>query len=160
MGLKKIFGKKISGDKTEIKKFFETHNNLKQLTDPEKENLAGLCTLRLLAPEEVVFKEGEVGEEMCLLKKGAIKIYKTGYLGERMLTLVSVGEFFGEMSLLDNSPRSANAKATTDSEIVVITTNNFEQLKNTYPKAAVKIMDILLKLYTKRLRETTFRAFG
>lgn len=70
--------------------------------------------------DDVLFKEGDSGDEMYLIKKGKIRITKKVQDKERLLAILDEGAFFGEMSVLDNSPRSATATAETDTELLTV----------------------------------------
>jgi len=80
-----------------------------------------------------------------------------GYLGETTIAQINPGEFFGEMAVIDCSPRSATAKAAFDTELMEMSAENFALLKKEYPSVAIKIMDLLLRLLSARLRTTTLK---
>ncbi len=63
---------------------------------------------------EIIFREGETGEEIYLIDKGEVKIFKEIEGSEKILAVLKEGEVFGEMSVLDGKPRSASAKAIKD----------------------------------------------
>lgn len=66
--------------------------------------------LRSYQRNEIVFEEGNQGSEMFIIHRGSVRIVKKSRKGEvRSLTIRGPGEFFGEMALIDNSPRSAPA---------------------------------------------------
>ncbi|HNU83580.1 MAG TPA: cyclic nucleotide-binding domain-containing protein, partial [Thermoanaerobaculia bacterium] len=82
--------------------------------------LSTLSRERRLAPGEVLFREGDAGNEMYILLSGRVMISK--YIpgaGEEALAFLERGDFFGEMALIDNQPRSADARAH-DGEAVVL----------------------------------------
>ena len=70
---------------------------------------------RALKRGQVLFREGDSGEEMFLVRRGSIVISKpvTGRV-EQVLARIGPGDFFGEMSLFDRSPRSATVQADSD----------------------------------------------
>ncbi len=67
---------------------------------------------------ETIFKEGTKGDALFIIKTGVIKVYKETRTRKKLITILSAGEFFGEMALIDGSPRSATVIAGEDSEIV------------------------------------------
>ena len=135
----------------------EEHPNFTQFSGKELEVFAGYCIDKTVKKGEQLFSEGETGSAMFIVKKGSIKILKEGFLGETVLTQINPGEFLGEMAVIDGSPRSAAAKAAVDSELLEIKQESFEKMKKEHPETAIKIMDLLLKLLSYRLRITTLK---
>lgn len=107
---------------------------------------------------DVIFKEGMPGDALYILKKGMIKVYKETKKRKKLITILSAGEFFGEMALIDGSPRSATVIAGEESDVVKLTNENFNKLKNEYPNTALKIFGALLKFLSFRIRRTTKKA--
>ncbi len=68
---------------------------------------------------EIIFSEGDTGNEMYLIKSGNVRIYKLTGRIQHTLAVLKEGNFFGEMAILDQSPRSASAEASTDVELVI-----------------------------------------
>ena len=99
-------------------KELEQHPNFARFSAAELKALSGHCVLKALPGGKVLFNEGEVGQAMFIVKKGGIKILKMGYLGETVIGEVKVGEFFGEMAVIDGSPRMATARAAADTELL------------------------------------------
>jgi CRP/FNR family transcriptional regulator/CRP/FNR family cyclic AMP-dependent transcriptional regulator len=79
---------------------------------------------------ETIFYEGDPGAEMFIVRSGQIKILTTSADGKEMILGVLLpGDFFGEMSLLDNQPRSAMAVATAkETELLIIRQEDFLKL--------------------------------
>ncbi|MDX6765385.1 MAG: cyclic nucleotide-binding domain-containing protein [Candidatus Methylacidiphilales bacterium] len=101
---------------------------------------------------DFIFQKGEPGELMYIIKKGTVDIM----LGEKLVETLGPDEFFGEMALIDNQPRSANAIARTDCEIEAITAKRFQFRVQEMPFFAIKVM----KVMAQRLRNTTERSLG
>jgi len=75
---------------------------------------------------QVIFLEDEFGDVFFLILSGKIKVTKISPDGQEIiLSILTSGDFFGEMSLLDNEPRSATAIAAEDSELIVLKQKNF-----------------------------------
>ena len=90
---------------------------------------------------EAVFKENEDGTSMYIIRKGEVKACKAAPDGERMtLTLMKDGEIFGEMSFLDERPRSATIIAISNTEAYWIDKHDFEKLVDTHPRMVYKIL--------------------
>ena len=108
--------------------------------------------LRVYSRDEVVFEEGEQGEEMFIIYRGKVKIAKRSNKGdEKTLALLERGEFFGEMALIDNAPRSASAIAKEDgTELIILDKPKFTYMVQQLPDFSLAIMRKL----AQRLRET------
>jgi CRP-like cAMP-binding protein len=98
---------------------------------------------------EVIFKEGDIGNEMYIIQVGKVKISKQIKDVEKVLTILGPGDFFGEMAIIDKDVRSATATVLENSKILALTTEVFELHMQTNPKIVKKI----LKNLTMRLRE-------
>jgi CRP/FNR family transcriptional regulator, cyclic AMP receptor protein len=95
---------------------------------------------------EVIFEEGSFGSEMYVLRSGRVKIYRTSGEGEIELDIIEPGEFFGEMALVDNAPRSANACALEDdTSLIALDKDKFLFLVSHQPTFALVIMHVLCK---------------
>jgi CRP-like cAMP-binding protein len=97
---------------------------------------------------QVIFKEGEAGECMFIIHEGEVRITKKVQDKETTLAIFGPGEFFGEMAIIDNEPRSASATSAGDSKIIILNREVFENQIKSNPKI---IMSILKKM-SKRLR--------
>ncbi|PZA07401.1 MULTISPECIES: Crp/Fnr family transcriptional regulator [unclassified Meiothermus] len=97
-----------------------------------------------------VFKAGDLGSALYVVQQGRVRIFRT-YLDdrERVFAFLGPGEVFGEMSLLDDEPRSASAEVVTDSVLLVLYREAYQSLIRRYPQVAHNIAGIL----AKRLRE-------
>ena len=86
--------------------------------------------VRDLPASEVVFREGEPGDVMFVIQTGRVRISKNVANGERVLATLGPGEFFGEMAILNDKPRTATAVITEDgpAKVLVIDAKRFEQM--------------------------------
>lgn len=100
--------------------------------------------------EEFVFREGELGTEMFIVHEGRIEILKELQGELRQLAVLEKGDFFGEMSLLEDLPRTASARALTACSLLRINGATFDQMLRANPEIAVRMMRKL----SRRLRET------
>ena len=102
-----------------------------------------------------VFKETEIGDAMFVVLDGTIKIIKM-VTGNKFKTLVAmgVGEFFGEMALLDGNPRSASAVAHGTARVLRIGRDEFSALMSENPYLGLKVVIRLARNLTERLRKT------
>ena len=76
------------------------------------QEIAGGVNIIRMAPDQVIFREGDAGNALYLVGEGSVKISKSGRGGQQeTLGFIEQGNFFGEMALLDGQPRSAMATA-------------------------------------------------
>src|SRR5437660_9679359 len=97
----------------------------------------------------VLFKEGEPGKEMYVVQSGKVNITKRVRDTEKILATLGAGEFFGEMSILNNKPRSAGATIAEDAKLLVIDPRTFEAMLRGNAEIAVR----LIKKLGERLQE-------
>jgi PAS domain S-box-containing protein len=96
-----------------------------------------------------VFKEGDSGDGLYLVLEGRVQIAVPGGKGERrVLAHVEAGDFFGEMAVVDNEPRSASAVAEVDSQLLFIPSSAVLGVLERSPRLAV----ILVREFSRRLR--------
>jgi len=99
---------------------------------------------------DYVFREGELGTEMYIINEGKVEILNQVGDEEQVLAILEKGDFFGEMSVLEDLPRAASARAATDIRLLQINGSTFDQLLQGNPEIAVRMMRKL----SRRLRET------
>jgi CRP-like cAMP-binding protein len=100
-----------------------------ELDDRELETVAALAKSRRYAKDDVVMHADESGDVFCLIKEGHVKVTMISPEGkEIILNMLGPGDFFGEMALLDDEPRSATVVATESLEVWTIWRNDFLQL--------------------------------
>jgi CRP/FNR family cyclic AMP-dependent transcriptional regulator len=104
---------------------------------------------RIYKPGEAIFHEGEAGEAMFIIQEGEVRIHKRVRDRETTLAVLKAGDFFGEMAIIDQEPRSASATAGEEAKILVLSKDIFESQIKTNPKI---IMAILRKM-SERLRQ-------
>jgi len=98
----------------------------------------------------VLFHEGDKGEEMFIIQSGKVKISKRIRGVEKTLATLEKGEFFGEMAILNDKPRSATAETLEKCEMLVIDRKTFDALIRGNSEIAVRF----IKRLADRLRET------
>lgn len=96
---------------------------------------------------EILFKEGEAGQDMFVLLEGSLRICKD----HRFITTLSPVDYIGEMAIIDNKPRSATVEALTPSLLLKISTVDFQKYLAGRPLALVSVM----KRLTWRIRRDT-----
>jgi CRP-like cAMP-binding protein len=101
------------------------------------------------ASGEVIFAEGSEGDFMYVVRSGDVEIERDG----KVIETLSAGGIFGEMALIDGSPRSATARAKTDAELAPINEKSFLFLVHETPFFAIAVMRTL----AERLRRSASR---
>ena len=103
--------------------------------------------IRSFAAGQTIFAQGDAGDCMYAVLEGEIAIQKNGTTLER----VAAGGVFGEMALIDQSPRSASAVAMSECKVVAVGQKRFTYLVQQTPYFALEIMHVL----AERLRRET-----
>lgn len=106
---------------------------------------------------EKIFSEGDAGDAWFVLYRGAVEVLKHGKDGEKRITELEPQACFGEISILDGSPRSATIRATEDSIVFRVTRDSFDALINDDHLVAYKLIRQMAILLAKRQRTTTYR---
>ena len=102
------------------------------------------------AAGEYVFEEGDLGTEMFIIQSGQVEILKRLQGSDTRLAVLEKGDFFGEMSLLEDLPRAASARALSDLKLLEIGGATFDQMLRSNPEIAIRI----LRKLSRRLRQT------
>src|SRR6185503_7347808 len=109
--------------------FFRKFALFAELDDKELAAIAAVAKTRHYAKDDVVFHADESGDVFCLIREGQVKVTMISPEGkEIILSLLGPGDFFGEMALLDDEPRSATVIATEPLEVVTIWRTDFLSL--------------------------------
>ncbi len=110
---------------------------------------------RVYKKNEPIIRMGDPGLGMYIIVKGSVEIIEEKKNGEnRILAKLNHGSFFGDLALLDESPRSASAIATEDCDIIGFFRPDFLDLLNRKPKLGIKVLFALAKTIGERLRRT------
>jgi CRP-like cAMP-binding protein len=123
------------------------------LASEDLDALAGRMTERTFKQGEIVFKQGDKGSSMYVVLSGAVQIFLPGGGPEDPRVILKdarTGEYFGELSLFDDKPRSASVEATVDTVLLELTRDAFGDHLSRSKNAA---MTILAEM-AERLRET------
>lgn len=107
-------------------------------------------------PNTVLFSEGERNQTLAILVSGQVEIYKAGLDNIRKaIAKVNSPQTFGEMSLIDGQPRSAEVVAVIPSICLLLTRDKFTEMAERQPKVAFKVLWKISSLISQRLRQTS-----
>jgi CRP/FNR family cyclic AMP-dependent transcriptional regulator len=102
-----------------------------------------------------LFQFGDPGDKLFIILEGKVRISReVAGMGEEALAVLGAGEVFGEMSLLDESPRSADARVHERCRMLVITKEAFDDLLFLYKELAYEVLWNCVRILSTRLRET------
>lgn len=102
------------------------------LSEEQHQQITEHITLEYFPEGYVLFKEGDVGDALYLVKSGKVQITKQ----DKVLAELIEGDFFGEMALMDAAPRNANAILLEDSELFRLNKSDFDRLLEKNPDIA------------------------
>ena len=122
-----------------------------ELSDDDLREIVKLAVRQVYKKDNMILIEEEIGSTIFIILDGRVKISRISDDGrEVILSILSEGDFFGEMSILDGQNRSANVVTLDDSKIMVIRREDFLQMLHDYPQIAIN----LLKELAQRLRRS------
>jgi CRP-like cAMP-binding protein len=125
------------------------------LTDEELKKISGIIVKEKHAANSVLFREGDKGDKFYIILKGSVRISQTiSGAGEEALTILEKGDYLGEMALIEDAPRSADAIIHEDSELLVISKQDFDELLFFEKDIAYKMLWAFVRTLSARLRET------
>ncbi len=120
------------------------------LNDDDRANLAEAIDLRPLAAGHTLFKVGEPGEALYVVRSGEIELFIRDTAGQRIaLAIAGPGEMFGELALLDSGPRTATAIAISDAELLELDRDDLLLLFQRSPAAALRLLAAMGRMTRK-----------
>lgn len=124
-------------------------------TPDEISVFSSIISDKTIAAGMTVFIEGMPGESLFLVAEGTIRISKMLAEGEeKTLVVLGADDFFGEMAILDGSPRSATARVVENAKLLLLKKSDFEKLCDENPKVGLKFIRNIVKVFTGRVRES------
>jgi len=127
-------------------------DTLEAISDEDLLVLHGALKKRKFRAGEMIFAKGDTSSAMYLVQSGLVNVFLPGEQSSRIsLKDISAGEFFGELSMFDEKPRSASAVAVTDTVLLELEQETLEKFLNQRPYVAIS----MLRSMSERLRETT-----
>ncbi len=129
------------------------------LSAKELRLLAAFSVEELYNRDELIFREGDVGDRLYIILDGKVRITKhIPGAGEEALAILGKGDFFGEMALIDNEPRSADAKAHANgTTVLTISREVLNEILSVDIESAYQFLSIMCRILTQRLREINLK---
>lgn len=153
----KFFKKVFFDDASQRRKaFLKGLEIFSELTDREVSLLANALHARTYHAGETIFVEGDIGRALFILESGQVELTKAdGAAGPRKIYTIQPGEFFGEMALLEQLPRSASAVAAERAHLYLLYRTKLDDLLIHQPRIGVTVMSHLARVLSARLRRAT-----
>ncbi len=159
LSMQKVFrGEYGSGESLKQKTDYLRHVHLfNELTEADLGTLAVVCFQQSFDQGHILFAEGEPGDALYLVTSGAVRLVKSSPRGEQELAVMGTGDFFGEMALVDQSPRSATAIVQRHGTLLVLPKAQLDRLLEGDHEFALKLYKIFTKTLCERLRHANVK---
>ena len=125
---------------------------LANLTDDQLARFAEFMEVERVPQFSVIVKQGDHGNTMFLILEGELRVRITTMGKESILATLSIGDFFGDISLFDHGPRSADVVANSDSVLLKISSDAFNNLAKAAPEIATPFLLAIGRTLTARIR--------
>jgi len=129
----------------------------RNLDETERAQILIIGQVKSYAADQVIFREGDAGDGLFIVVKGSVRISKRSATGEEALAVLEPHAFFGEMALIDFSPRAADAIANEATDLFFIPLKDLRTLIESHHQIALKVLYALCEALAQRLRETNER---
>ncbi len=124
--------------------FLKSIDLFSQIPGEDLAQVALISTEENREPGEEIFAEGEAGDALYLVLDGKVRVHRN----DRVIAELGERECFGEMAILDAAPRSATVTAVSDSNLLKISREDFQEIMSEKPEIALGIIKVL----SRRLR--------
>ena len=138
---------------TEISKLWMASPLFTQIPERICRELVSTMHLRQYEPGEPIFKAGERGAGAVIIRSGTVSVRA----GNQELSQLERGDFFGEIALVANEPRTADAISLTKTELVFFLQTDLTEWKEHSPKHGAQFVTNLARVLATRLRESNER---
>jgi hypothetical protein len=126
--------------------------NLADLTDAQIERFSQYMEQVRVSQWTQIVKQGDRGDSMFLILEGELRVRLVAGGKETILATLGPGDFFGDISLFDHGPRSADVVANVDSIVLKISAADFEKVAREAPEVAAPFLISTVKTLTARIR--------
>ncbi len=136
----------------------ERNSLFRGLPRETRAHIVSLATRRVYEDGTIIFMRGDPGDSLCGVATGRVRISASGPGGKEVfLNVMEPGDAFGEIALLDGSPRTATATAMTRTELIIIPRDPFWALLQSQPQLAAHLIQLLCKRvrWTAEMMEDT-----
>ncbi|OQY29964.1 MAG: hypothetical protein B6244_01515 [Candidatus Cloacimonetes bacterium 4572_55] len=124
------------------------------LDESELEAISAIMSVQTYPAGHTIFREGEIPEKLYIIQHGSVRITKhIDGAGEELLVVLEKNDYFGEMALIDQAPRSAQAQVIEDLSTLEIDKQQLINLMEWNEKLANKLLWKFSCILSKRLRE-------
>jgi CRP-like cAMP-binding protein len=145
-------GTQSSTQHSDKHKLLSAHPFFRDFARPIIDRVVSRAITRRIKKGTVIFRKGDAGTNLCAVCTGSVRISVPSEQGQdAIFNVIPPGEIFGEIALLDGGPRTADAVAIEDSELLVIERRDFIPLVREHPELAMK----LIEMVCARLRRTS-----
>lgn len=134
--------------------FLKTVSVFADLSGREISKVSRLFHIRNFSDEERIFTKGQPGSAFYIIKTGGIRVVDTDAAEEIQLALLGAGDLIGELSILDETPRSATAIASGQTQLLAIFKGDFDTFMQQEPVIAAKIYRRIAIVIGLRLKAT------
>jgi CRP/FNR family transcriptional regulator, cyclic AMP receptor protein len=122
------------------------------LSDADMQAISSLAVTRSFPKNTLVICEGDTSNSLYVVLSGKVKVFLSDEEGKEVtLNLQGAGEYFGELAILDEAPRSASVMTVEDTKLAILSKTAFEKCMGQHPTIALTVMRGL----ARRLRELT-----
>jgi CRP-like cAMP-binding protein len=158
----------LASDRGEAERSFDMSSKLglfreQKLSEMEINFLASLSREERFEPGQMIFQESARGDKMYIVAEGSVMISKTiPGIGEEALAFLERGDYFGEMALIEDQPRSADARAhpQAGATVLALPREVVSGLLNIEKVSSIRLLKILSRLAAKRVRELNEKLVG
>jgi hypothetical protein len=125
---------------------------LANMTDEQLAKFADFMEVERVPQWAIIVKQGDIGNTMYLILEGELRVRINMMGKETILTTLGIGEFFGDISLFDHGPRSADVVANSDALLLKISSDAFNNLAKAAPEIATPFLLAIGRTLTARIR--------
>jgi CRP/FNR family cyclic AMP-dependent transcriptional regulator len=138
-------------DTSQLPELLRGHPLMKPLSEDQLLSFAKAGELELYEPGEVIVTEGTLGDAIYLILSGRSHVCKKK-AGDRELAELCEGEFFGEMSLVEATARSATVVVTTPTRVFRLPNQELQRLAEEDPQCMNRVLVVIVRTLSSRLR--------